>query len=116
MLMIMTRRDVKKYRQKQAQIALDYLFFTQDRVVIFAYDGYVVRGTGSLSNEKREQRRIRELEKAASNSQSFKTMCANQHLRVSQNPIPTDTSTISQSLEKKDSEETVKTYDSNQIK
>ena len=37
-----------------------------------------MRGTGSLSTKKRKRRQIRELEKAASNSQSIKTMFAAQ--------------------------------------
>ncbi len=64
-----------------------------------------VRGTDSLSTEKLEQRRIRELEKAALNGQSIRTMFATQQLRTSQNPIPTNKSTISQFLEEKDIEE-----------
>ncbi len=60
----------------------------------------VVRGTGS-----RERRRIRELEKAASNSQFIKTMFATQNFRTSQNPIPTNKSTVSHFLEEKNSEE-----------
>lgn len=42
-----------------------------------------IRGTGSLSTEKCERRRTRELEKAASNSLSIKTMFRTQQLRIS---------------------------------
>ena len=64
-----------------------------------------MRGTGSLSTEKRKRCRIRELEKAASNSQAIKTMFAPQQLRISQK-IPSEIENIvSQSLIEKDSEE-----------
>ncbi len=64
-----------------------------------------VRGTGSLSTEKRERRRIRELEKAASNSQSIENMFETKQLRTSQNLISKDKSTLFQLLEKKNREE-----------
>ena len=76
------------------KMTLDYLLFhsgSEDYL-------HAVRGTDSLSTEKRE------LEKAASNSQFIKTMFATQQLRTSQNPIPTNKSTVSQFLEEKDSE------------
>lgn len=68
-----------------------------------------VRGTGSPSTEKRERRWIRKLEKAASNTQSVKTMFAAQLLRTSQNLIPTIDSTVSQPLNEKDNQEVSET-------
>ena len=64
-----------------------------------------MRGTCSLSIEKRERRRIRELEKAASNSLSIKTMFAAQQLRIPQKTPPASENTVSQSLIEKDNEE-----------
>ena len=59
----------------------------------------------SLSNEKRERYRIRELEKAASNSQSIKTMFAAQQLRTSEKTPPASENTVSQFLIEKDNKE-----------
>lgn len=62
-----------------------------------------VRGTGYLSTEKRERRRIRELETAASNSLSIKTMFKTQLLRTSQDKSLNE-NPVSQSLDEKDKE------------
>ena len=63
-----------------------------------------VRGTGSLSTEKRERHRIRELEKAASNSLSIKTMFKTQQLCTSQDKSPNE-NPASQFLDEEDKEE-----------
>ena len=98
--------DDKGYGERQAETGIDNLGLS---VFQSGSEDYLcaVRRTGSLSIEKHERRRIRELEKAAPNSQSIKTIFANHQLRISQSPIPTDKSTVLQSLEKKDSEETI---------
>ena len=64
-----------------------------------------MRGTGSLSTEKGERRRIHELEKAASNSQSIKTMFATQQLCISQKTTLTIKRTVSHSSAEKHSGE-----------
>ncbi len=97
--------DNEGYEERQAETGTDNPGLS---VFHSGWGDYLraVRGTDSLSTEKRERHRIRELEKAASNSQFIKTMFATQQLRTSQNPIPTNKSTISQFLEEKDCENT----------
>ncbi len=69
---------------------------------------HAVRRTSSLPIEKHGQCRIREVEKAPSKSPSIKAMFANERLRISQSSIPTDKTSISQLLEKKDGKKTIK--------
>ena len=64
-----------------------------------------VRRSGSLSTGKRERRQIRELEKAALNSLSIKTMFAAQQLYTPQKNPPASENTVSQSLIEKDNKE-----------
>ena len=61
-----------------------------------------VRGTDSLLTEKREQRQIRELERATSNSLSIKIIFTVQQLRTSHKTPSTIENTIFQSLIEKD--------------
>ena len=75
-----------------------------------------MRGTGSLSTEERKRRRIRELEKAASNSQSIKTMFAVQQLRTSHKILPASENTLSQSLIEKYSEEISENMETIQVR
>lgn len=62
---------------------------------------HAVRGTGSFSTEKRKRRQIREIEKAASNSLSIKTMFKTQQVCTSQNKSPNE-NLVSQSLDEED--------------
>ena len=71
------KRDTKKDKRKQVHLRLDYLSRSGDYL-------RAVRGTGSLSTEKRERRRIPKLKKLALNSQSIKIMFATRQLRAFQ--------------------------------